>query len=69
MRQNDKKTRPERNKFPETDKRMLQDQAVREETDGDLTGKQDGNTKVWLVQPTCIQTEFPLKGNCVLLCW
>ncbi len=55
MRRNDKKGRSGRNKFPETDKRILQGQAVKE---GDVEKKlkrrgykreHESETEVWLM--------------------
>lgn len=56
MRRNDKKGRSGRNKFPETDKRILQVQAVREgdvekkPNKGGYNGEQESETEVWLMQ-------------------
>ena len=84
MRRNDKKGRSGRNKFPVTDKRILQGQAVKE-GGGEkkelkrrgFKEKQESETEVWLMQAecveeqrNCVQSDFLLNGNfCGLLCF
>lgn len=69
MRRDDKKGRSGRNKFPETDKRILQGQAVKEgdvengewRKRGGYNGEQESETEVWLMWAECVEEQ----RNCV----
>lgn len=79
MRRNDKKGRSGRNKFPETDKRILQQGQAAKEGDvekkpkiGGYKVEQESETEVWLMWAECVEeqrncvqseSEFCLNGN------